>query len=61
MTKKNKDPDLGKDSSAVLPDISRRDYVNGTLVGFGSALLSSTAPAQAKSDLALGVGCYHFQ
>lgn len=26
-------------------DISRRDFVNGTLVGFGSALLSSVAPA----------------
>ncbi len=61
MTKKNEDPDQGKDGPAVLPDISRRDFVNGALVGVGSALLSSTAPAQAKSGLALGVGCYHFQ
>jgi spermidine dehydrogenase len=30
-----------------LPDISRRDFVNGTLVGFGSALVGSPAPAQA--------------
>ena len=33
-----------------LPDISRRDFVNGTLVGFGSALIGSPAPAQAAKQ-----------
>jgi len=32
-----------KNSDLQLPsDISRRDFVNGTLVGFGAALLSSS-------------------
>lgn len=53
--KKNMDPHLTKNSSVVLPDISRRDFVNGTLVGFGSALLSSPAPAQAESQKPVGV------
>jgi spermidine dehydrogenase len=55
MTKKNRDPDLGENGPTVLPDISRRDFVNGTLVGFGSALLSSTAPAQAMGQKPVGV------
>ena len=37
--------------SRLSSDISRRDFVNGTLVGFGAALLGSAAPslAQGKS------------
>jgi len=38
MTKKNK-------NKTFLTDISRRDFVNGTLVGAGAALLSSHSPS----------------
>jgi len=41
--------------SNLLPDISRRDFVNGTLVGFGSALLGSPAPAHASRQKPVGV------
>ena len=44
-----------KDSSILSPDISRRDFVNGTLVGFGAALLSSAAPAYPASRKPVGV------
>ena len=44
-----------KHFDSVLPnDISRRDFVNGTLVGFGAALLSSSLPAMASSKKAAG-------
>ena len=33
-----------KDRSALKPDISRRDFINGTLVGVGAALLGAAAP-----------------
>ena len=36
-------------------DISRRDFVNGTLVGVGAALLGSTAPLQAARRAPVGV------
>ena len=36
-------------------NISRRDFVNGTLVGFGAALLSSSLPAIANSTKTVGV------
>ena len=49
MTKK-------KDTDFQLPDnISRRDFINGTLVGFGVALLSSSLPAIAKSEKIVGL------
>lgn len=48
MVKKN-------DSSRLSSNISRRDFVNGTLVGIGTALLSSTAPAWAASQKRAGV------
>jgi len=47
---KKKDHDL-----QLSDDISRRDFVNGTLVGFGAALLSSSLPAIGKSKTAAGV------
>ncbi len=36
------------DGAKLSADISRRDFVNGTLVGFGSMLLTSVAPASAS-------------
>ena len=44
-----------KDSSTLSSDISRRDFVNGTLVGFGAALLSSAAPAYTANRKPVGV------
>jgi len=35
---------LNKDKSIFLPNISRRDFVNGTLVGVGASLLGAAAP-----------------
>jgi spermidine dehydrogenase len=49
MTKK-------KNNGSLLSDnISRRDFVNGTLVGFGAALLGSSIPAIASSKIKSGV------
>ena len=48
MVKKNDDLNL-------FSTISRRDFVNGTLVGFGAALLGSTAPLHAASQKPAGV------
>lgn len=45
MIKKNKN--LNKNSLILSADINRRDFVNGTLVGVGAALLSSAAPVYA--------------
>jgi spermidine dehydrogenase len=43
-------------NDSLLPDgISRRDFVNGTLVGFGTALLTSNIPAIADSNVTPGV------
>jgi spermidine dehydrogenase len=43
-------------NDSLLPDgISRRDFVNGTLVGFGTALLTSSIPAIASSKVKTGV------
>ena len=45
-----------KDTDFQLSDnISRRDFINGTLVGFGAALLSSSLPAIAKSEKIVGL------
>ena len=45
-----------KDTDFQLSDnISRRDFINGTLVGFGAALLSSSLPAIAKSEKIAGL------
>ena len=43
------------DASRLSSSISRRDFVNGTLVGFGAALLSSTAPGYTASRKPVGV------
>ena len=43
------------DGLSVSSNISRRDFVNGTLVGFGAALLSSSAPVSAASPKPAGV------
>ncbi|NQV87450.1 MAG: NAD(P)-binding protein [Woeseiaceae bacterium] len=45
---KNKEPILAS-------DISRRDFVNGTLVGVGAALLGATAPGHAARQAPVGV------
>ena len=43
-------------NDSLLPDgISRRDFVNGTLVGFGAALLTSSIPTVASSKVKAGV------
>jgi hypothetical protein len=44
-----------KDSFTLGPDISRRDFVNGTLVGAGAALLGAAAPGQAATPKPAGV------
>ena len=45
-----------KNLDSVLPNnISRRDFVNGTLVGFGAALLSPSLPAMASSKKTAGI------
>jgi hypothetical protein len=44
-----------KDSFTLGPDISRRDFVNGTLVGTGAALLGAAAPGQAATPKPAGV------
>ena len=45
-----------KNSELQLPsDISRRDFVNGTLVGFGAALLSSSIPTLADGRKPVGL------
>ena len=36
-------------------DISRRDFVNGTLVGFGAGLLSSSIPTLAAGKKPVGL------
>jgi spermidine dehydrogenase len=39
-------------NDSLLPNgISRRDFVNGTLVDFGTALLTSNIPAIADSNV----------
>ena len=43
------------DGLSVSSNVSRRDFVNGTLVGFGAALLSSSAPISAASPKPAGV------
>ncbi len=55
MAKKNDAPILTSDGLSLSLDISRRDFVNGTLVGFGVALLGSSAPASAASQKPTGV------
>ena len=45
-----------KHFDSVLPnEISRRDFVNGTLVGFGAALLGPSLPAMASSKKTAGI------
>jgi len=55
MVKKNDDLNSKDDRSILSSDISRRDFVNGTLIGFGAALLSSAAPVYAKRKKPIGV------
>ncbi|GAG76791.1 unnamed protein product, partial [marine sediment metagenome] len=55
MAKNNDGSELKDDGSVLSSDISRRDFVNGTLVGFGAALLSSTAPLYAARGKPVGV------
>lgn len=43
------------DDLKLLPGISRRDFVNGTLVGAGAALLGAVAPLHAASRRPVGV------
>ena len=40
---------------SLSSSVSRRDFVNGTLVGFGAALLSSTAPVDVANAKPVGV------
>ena len=44
-----------KDNSILFSDISRRDFVNGTLVGFGAALLGAGAPGCTSAKKPIGV------
>jgi spermidine dehydrogenase len=44
-----------KDIRLLSSDISRRDFVNGTLVGVGAALLGSSAPLHAARPKPVGV------
>ena len=44
-----------KGSSILSADISRRDFVNGTLVGFGAALLGAAAPGCTAAKKPVGV------
>ena len=46
MTKKNERQENGAETPL---NISRRDFVGGTLVGAGAALLNAAAPAHAVS------------
>lgn len=43
-----------KNNSILLSDISRRDFVNGTLVGVGAALLGAPAPGSAARQASAG-------
>jgi spermidine dehydrogenase len=53
---KKKDGSTSRDDGSILSsDISRRDFVNGTLVGFGAALLSSAAPTNAARQKSAAV------
>jgi len=54
MSKKNT-PDTSKFLPGADANISRRDFVGGTLIGTGAALLSSTAPLYAGSKRSVGV------
>jgi spermidine dehydrogenase len=52
----NKDSAQPEEAGSGLPaDISRRDFVNGTLVGVGAALVGSTAPGCAEGEAPVGV------
>ncbi len=55
MVKKHSGSDTQDDSSILSSDISRRDFVNGTLIGVGAALLSSAAPVNAARQKPAGV------
>ena len=44
-----------KDKSTLKPDISRRDFVNGTLVGVGAALLGAPLPGYAARQAPPGI------
>ncbi|MDH4055106.1 MAG: twin-arginine translocation signal domain-containing protein, partial [Gammaproteobacteria bacterium] len=43
------------DKSTLKPDISRRDFVNGTLVGVGAALLGAPLPGYAARQAPPGI------
>jgi spermidine dehydrogenase len=55
MVKKHSGSDTQDDRSILSSDISRRDFVNGSLIGVGAALLSSAAPANAARQKPAGV------
>ena len=44
-----------KDKFQLGPDITRRDFVGGTLVGFGASLINSIAPLYASSQTSAGL------
>jgi spermidine dehydrogenase len=54
MVKKSVESSLKSNGSTLSSDISRRDFVNGTLVGIGAALLSSKAPVYAAGHKPIG-------
>ncbi|MBT4523221.1 MAG: NAD(P)/FAD-dependent oxidoreductase [Halieaceae bacterium] len=55
MVKKKMGQPVENDEAGLPAEISRRDFVNGTLVGFGAALLSSAAPGATSSHKFAGV------
>jgi spermidine dehydrogenase len=44
-----------KDDATLMSDITRRDFLNGTLVGVGAALLGAAAPGHATRQAPAGV------
>jgi spermidine dehydrogenase len=55
MTKKKIDKKPMNCDSGLSSEVSRRDFVNGTLVGVGAALLTSAAPGYAARREPVGV------
>lgn len=50
MTTKGEGDSLKDEGSGLSPDITRRDFVNGTLVGFGAALVGSRSLLAMSQD-----------
>jgi len=55
VTRKSPDSSSRNKHTCLPRDISRRDFINGTLVGVGAALLSSPAPGIAAGRKPVGV------